>query len=75
MYDRSVLVTAAAAMGDRRPIDLAKRMGVARNTAWRLWHGHTAPSATLAAAVEQHYGVSARQLIQPAPADAEQAAA
>lgn len=74
MYDRSVLVTAAAAMGDRRPVDLANRLKVARNTAWRLWHGHTAPSATLAAAVEQHYGISARQLIQPAP-ETEQAAA
>ncbi|MCX5362915.1 XRE family transcriptional regulator [Streptomyces sp. NBC_00124] len=74
MYDRSVLVTAAAAMGDRRPVDLATRLGVARNTAWRLWHGKTAPSALLAAAVEQHYGISARQLIQPAP-EVEQAAA
>ncbi|MFH9430272.1 XRE family transcriptional regulator [Streptomyces sp. NPDC017615] len=73
MYDRSVLVTAARAAGDIRPVDLAKRLGVARNTAWRLWHGHTAPSAPLAASVEQHYGVSARQLIQRA--HTEQAAA
>jgi transcriptional regulator with XRE-family HTH domain len=57
-------------MGDHRPVDLANRLGVARNTAWRLWHGHTAPSANLAASVEQAYGVSARQLIQPAPEQA-----
>jgi transcriptional regulator with XRE-family HTH domain len=74
MYDRTVLVTAARAIGDRRPVDLATRLGVARNTAWRLWHGRTAPSADLAARVEQHYGISARQLIQPS-AVTEQAAA
>jgi transcriptional regulator with XRE-family HTH domain len=74
MYDRRVLVAAAQGMGDRRPVDIANRLKVARNTAWRLWHGHTAPSAGLAAAVEQHYGVSARQLIKPTDAT-EQAAA
>jgi transcriptional regulator with XRE-family HTH domain len=57
-------------MGDHGPVDLAKRLKVARNTAWRLWHGHTAPSAYLAASVELAYGVSARQLIQPAPEQA-----
>ncbi|MEU9141677.1 XRE family transcriptional regulator [Streptomyces sp. NPDC048404] len=72
MYDRSVLVIAARTMGDSRPADIAKRLKVARNTAWRLYHGHTAPSADLAARVEKAYGVSARQLIQPAE---EQAAA
>lgn len=71
MYDRTVLVTAARNMGDSRPVDLAKRLRVARNTAWRLWHGHGAPAADLAARVEQTYGISTRQLIQPA---AEQAA-
>lgn len=66
MYDRTVLITAARTMGDSRPVDIANRLKVARNTAWRLFHGHTAPSADLAARVEQAYGVSARQLIQPA---------
>jgi transcriptional regulator with XRE-family HTH domain len=70
MYDRTVLVTAARSMGDHRPVDLANRLGVARNTAWRLFNGHGAPAADLAARVEQAYGVSARQLIQPAPEQA-----
>ncbi|MEU7340580.1 XRE family transcriptional regulator [Streptomyces sp. NPDC007074] len=64
MYDRTVLLSAARTMGDSRPVDIANRLNVARNTAWRLFHGHTAPSADLAARVEQAYGVSARQLIQ-----------
>ncbi|MFD8216179.1 XRE family transcriptional regulator [Streptomyces sp. NPDC059697] len=68
MYDRSALHNAARNLGDRRPVDLATRLGVARNTAWRLWNGTTAPSAALAAVVEEHYGVSARQLVTKAPA-------
>lgn len=64
MYDRSTLVAAARERGDHTPSDAARRLHVARNTAWRLWHGRTAPSAALAAAVEAHYGVSARELIQ-----------
>ncbi|MGW9041218.1 helix-turn-helix domain-containing protein [Streptomyces lydicus] len=64
MYDRSVLIAAARDAGDHTPSDTARRLKVARNTAWRLWHGRTAPSATLAAAVEAHYGVSAGELIQ-----------
>lgn len=68
MYDRALLVTAAQSAGDRTPSDTARRLKVARNTAWRLWHGHTAPSAAVTAAVEEHYGVSAGQLIQRAAA-------
>lgn len=68
MYDRAALVTAARAAGDRTPSDTARRLKVARNTAWRLWHGRTAPSAALAAAVEQHYGVTAGQLVKRAAA-------
>ncbi|MFI5474975.1 XRE family transcriptional regulator [Streptomyces cacaoi] len=68
MYDREVLVTAAHNAGDHRPSDTARRLKVARNTAWRLWHGHTAPSAVVAAAVEEHYGVSAGQLVKRAAA-------
>jgi transcriptional regulator with XRE-family HTH domain len=65
VYDRATFIAAAQDAGDRSPSDTARRLQVARNTAWRLWNGHTAPSAALAAAVEHHYGVSARQLIKP----------
>lgn len=68
MYDRALLVTAARRAGDRSPSDTARRLKVARNTAWRLWNGHTAPSAAVAAAVEEHYGVSAGQLMKQAAA-------
>ncbi|MBB6415805.1 hypothetical protein [Streptomyces sp. AK010] len=64
VYDREALVTAARKAGDHKPSDTARRLKVARNTAWRLWHGHTAPSANVAAAVEEHYGVSAGQLVK-----------
>ncbi|GHJ27033.1 hypothetical protein TPA0910_14660 [Streptomyces hygroscopicus subsp. sporocinereus] len=68
MYDRAALVAAARQAGDRNPSDTARRLKVARNTAWRLWNGRTAPSALVAAAVEQHYGVSAGQLVERAAA-------
>lgn len=68
MYDRTALVNAAQAAGDHTPSDTARRLKVARNTAWRLWTGKTAPSVGLAAAVEQHYGVTAGQLITRAAA-------
>ncbi|WP_326678546.1 helix-turn-helix domain-containing protein [Streptomyces sp. NBC_01237] len=66
MYDRTALHTAARDMGDHTPSDLARRLKVARNTGWRLWHGHTAPSAAVVARIEHAYGVSARQLTRPA---------
>lgn len=68
MYDRAALIAAARQAGDRTPSDTARRLKVARTTAWRLWHGHTAPSANVAAAVETHYGVSTGQLIKRAAA-------
>ncbi|MBK6015589.1 XRE family transcriptional regulator [Streptomyces sp. MBT53] len=68
MYDRAALIAAARQAGDRTPSDTARRLTVARTTAWRLWNGHTAPSANVAAAVETHYGVSAGQLIKKAAA-------
>ncbi|MET9253785.1 XRE family transcriptional regulator [Streptomyces sp. NPDC003717] len=68
MYDRAALVHAAQAAGDHSPSDTARRLKVARNTAWRLWNGRTAPSAAVAAAVECHYGVSAGQLVKRAAA-------
>jgi transcriptional regulator with XRE-family HTH domain len=64
MYDRSALIAAAQDMGDLTPSDVSRRLKVARNTGWRLWNGHTAPSAQLAALVEREYGVSARHLIK-----------
>lgn len=66
MYDRRDLVSAARSKGDRTASAIARRLSVPRNTAWRLWHGHGAPSADLAARVEQHYGVTARQLTKRA---------
>ncbi|MFF4118997.1 XRE family transcriptional regulator [Streptomyces sp. NPDC001714] len=68
MYDRSTLHAAARSLGDHRPVDLQGRLKVARTTAWRLWHGRNAPSAALAVVVEQHYGVTAAQLLTPTPA-------
>ncbi|MEH0555980.1 XRE family transcriptional regulator [Streptomyces sp. B21-101] len=70
MYDRTVLLTAARSRGDMRPAHLANRLQVPRNTAWRLWHGRTAPSAALAARVEATYGITAAQLITPAAREA-----
>lgn len=66
MYDRATLLAAAHTKGDRTPAAVARRLSVPRNTAWRLWSGHGAPSAALAARVEDHYGVSARQLVKVA---------
>ncbi len=62
MYDRSALVRAARAKGDARSADLSRRLGIPRNTAWRLWTGKTAPTIRLAAAVERHYGVKSADL-------------
>ncbi|WP_399087969.1 XRE family transcriptional regulator [Streptomyces sp. BBFR2] len=64
MYDRATFIAAARELGDASPSDTARRMKVARTTAWRLWRGNGAPSAALAAAVEQHYGVSTHHLVK-----------
>ncbi|WP_329423017.1 hypothetical protein [Streptomyces sp. NBC_01268] len=64
MYDRTEFVIAARQKGDRTPPDTARRLKVAPNTAWRLWHGRNAPSANLIAAVQEHYGVTASQLLR-----------
>ncbi|MFG3037813.1 XRE family transcriptional regulator [Streptomyces sp. NPDC048330] len=64
MYDRTEFVTAAQQKGDRTPPDTARRLKVAPNTAWRLWHGRTAPSAGLIAAVQEHYGITPAQLLR-----------
>lgn len=66
MYDRSKLIAAATEQGDDTSPKMARRLGCPRNTAWRLWNGRVAPSAALAAAVQEQYGVSAGDLITPA---------
>ncbi|RSS59545.1 XRE family transcriptional regulator [Streptomyces sp. WAC01280] len=70
MYDRTDFIAAAHRKGDRNPSDTARRLKVARNTAWRTWHGLTAPSAPLMAAIHTHYGMTAEQLLKPKQAAA-----
>lgn len=65
MYDRSALVDAARKAGDHNPAAAARRLRLPRNTAWRLWHGRTAPSARTLAAVEAAYGLPASTLLEP----------
>ncbi|MGF0176686.1 XRE family transcriptional regulator [Streptomyces sp. Marseille-Q5077] len=65
-YDRTLLRNAARGAGDSTPSDISRRLEVAPATAWRLFHGHTAPSARVAAAVERAYGVPASQLCKAA---------
>ncbi|HLU96502.1 MAG TPA: hypothetical protein VKZ89_06660 [Thermobifida alba] len=67
-YDRTLLRRAAKGTGDNTPADVARRLGVGRMAAWRLWNGHGAPSAATAAAVERAYDVPASALVKPAPA-------
>ncbi|MFJ6074684.1 XRE family transcriptional regulator [Streptomyces sp. NPDC093065] len=64
MYDRAHLVAVANDKGDRHYTDLAARLKVAPVTAWRLWTGKTAPSARLAAAVQDEYGIPASRLLK-----------
>ena len=66
MYDRSKLIAAAKEQGDDTSPKVARRLACPRNTAWRLWHGRVAPSAALAAAVQEHYGLTAGDLLIPA---------
>lgn len=65
MYDRTLLRAVAHAQGDTGYTDVARRLHVSPVTAWRLWTGKTAPSARLAAAVENAYGLPASRLMQP----------
>ncbi|MDX3063392.1 XRE family transcriptional regulator [Streptomyces sp. ND04-05B] len=64
MYDRAHLVAVATDKGDRHYTDLATRLKVAPATAWRLWTGKTAPSARVAAAVQDEYGIPASRLLK-----------
>lgn len=69
MYDRTLLRAVAHAHGLLTYVDLAHHLKVAPVTAWRLWHGKSAPSAPIAAKVQQHLGLTLPQLIQPATED------
>jgi len=64
MYDRAHLQAVATDKGDRHYTDLATRLKVAPATAWRLWTGKTAPSARVAAAVQDEYGIPASRLLK-----------
>lgn len=64
MYDRTALIEAAKSIGDRNPSDTARRLKVARNTAWRLWKGKTKPDADTLAAVQLHYGLPSALLLK-----------
>ncbi|MEV5673477.1 helix-turn-helix transcriptional regulator [Streptomyces sp. NPDC052503] len=75
MYDRALLQALATDKGDRHYTDLAERLKVAPATAWRLWTGKTAPSARVAAAVEQVYGLPTSRLFKLAPTEQTEAAA
>lgn len=68
MYDRTLLQAVARERGDRTPSDLCRRLKVARNTGWRLWHGHTAPSAGTAAKVQLYYRIDTSALLIPSKA-------
>ncbi|MGW3511213.1 XRE family transcriptional regulator [Streptomyces sp. NPDC000994] len=64
-YDRALLRRAARGTGDKTPAAVARRIGVGRMAAWRLWNGHGTPAATTAAAVERAYGIPATALVKP----------
>ncbi|MFI0897708.1 helix-turn-helix domain-containing protein [Streptomyces sp. NPDC020983] len=70
MYDRTVLRSAAKAAGIKNSNQLATKLGLPRNTAWRLWHGHTEPTAPIAAAVHAELGVPVAALLVPAEVSA-----
>jgi transcriptional regulator with XRE-family HTH domain len=64
VYDRTLLRATAQDKGDANSNQMAMRLGIDRATAWRLWNGRTTPSLAVAAAVEEHYGLTAAQLIR-----------
>jgi transcriptional regulator with XRE-family HTH domain len=70
MYDRRILRSAAAAAGIGNPNQLAAKLGITRNSAWRLWHGKTTPRSPIAAAVYAELGVRPADLLVPAAEDA-----
>jgi transcriptional regulator with XRE-family HTH domain len=64
-YDRSKLRAVAIAHGHGHYTDVAAALEISPVTAWRLWHGRTAPSPTVAAAVEDAYGLPLSRLLTP----------
>ncbi|MGW6566484.1 hypothetical protein [Streptomyces sp. NPDC054975] len=70
MYDRTQLRSAAEAKGLHNYGDLADHLKVAQSTAWRLWYGKNAPSVGTARKVEDAFGLTLAQLMQPAQAAA-----
>lgn len=58
MYDRTILRAVAREKGDTTSADMARRLGVAPPTAWRLWTGKAGPSAAVAARVHEVYGLT-----------------
>lgn len=73
MYDRTILRAAALAAGIENPNQLAAKLGITRNSAWRLWHGKTTPRSPIAAAVHAALGVPVAALLVPAAADGDAA--
>lgn len=69
-YDRTLLQAVARAHGIHTYVDLGHHLKVAPVTAWRLWHGKSAPSAPIAAKVQEHLGLTLPQLMQPTTEDA-----
>ena len=65
MYDRTLLRAAAEAKGQRSYVDLSDHLKVAPSTGWRLWYGKNAPSVATARKVEDAFGLTLSQLLQP----------
>jgi transcriptional regulator with XRE-family HTH domain len=63
-YDRTLLHERARRLGDANSNQMANRLGLDRATAWRLWKGKVTPTAPVLAAVHEHYGLTAGDLIR-----------
>ncbi|MGW1158469.1 XRE family transcriptional regulator [Streptomyces sp. NPDC002519] len=70
-YDRTALQRAAEAAGQPNSWQMADRLGIGKMTAWRLWHGHGAPSVQTAVRVELVYSVPMAALLKPTEARTE----
>ncbi|WP_424862138.1 XRE family transcriptional regulator [Streptomyces sp. MMS24-I29] len=65
LYDRTLLRTAATAVGHRRPAAVARALRLHPMTAWRLWNGRGRPGPETTAAVQAAYGIPAAALLIP----------
>lgn len=61
-YDRTALRAAACRKGDHTPAAIGRRLNLTPATAWRLYHGRTAPSGPVAARAAETYGIPATAL-------------